>query len=316
MPACTLGHGAQPLLNHRRKSRGSSYARALHAYRMLTCPFPGEHGSVAPSRRSHRPLPRQTETRSERPGLTCEYMGGRSRVRTWVGLADGFTDLWRKACELRGCQDLQPFGHVLRMIMLILSLSCALRLPGPHFADVGVFDGVNLLPLGQLGGFLYRGGRCLRRRWPGVVRRAGRHGRSRRCGWRRTGGQGRPAGLRGWTRWRDGRGRRGCVELWALWGTGRRLEQIRPAGVGAGDERSGAEHVAPAGLRAMWYERWQMVNARVARIFCVHHEKGFGPHVVSPSLVALRCRRVTISGPWRRWSWSRSVSRRATRGRR
>ena len=80
-----LGHGAQPLLNHRRKSRGSSYARALHAYRMLTCPFPGEHGSVAPSRRSHRPLPWQTETRSERPGLTCEYMGGRSRVRTWVG---------------------------------------------------------------------------------------------------------------------------------------------------------------------------------------------------------------------------------------
>jgi len=79
------GHGAQPLLNHRRKSRGSSYARALHAYRMLTCPFPGEHGSVAPSRRSHRPLPRQTGTRSERPGLTCEYMGGRSRVRTWVG---------------------------------------------------------------------------------------------------------------------------------------------------------------------------------------------------------------------------------------
>ena len=30
------------------------------------------------------------------PGLTCGYMGGRSRVRTWVGLADGFTDrsLW------------------------------------------------------------------------------------------------------------------------------------------------------------------------------------------------------------------------------
>ena len=33
-------------------------------------------------------------TRGDRPagpGLTCGYMGGRSRVRTWVGLADGFT---------------------------------------------------------------------------------------------------------------------------------------------------------------------------------------------------------------------------------
>ena len=115
-PACRLhrhqrrlGHGAQPLLNHRRKSRGSSYAPALHAYRMLTCPFPGEHRSVAPSRRSHRPLSRQTETRSERPGLTCEYMGGRSRVRTWVGLADGFTDISQTCPGLRLCQSISDF---------------------------------------------------------------------------------------------------------------------------------------------------------------------------------------------------------------
>jgi hypothetical protein len=43
--------------------------------------------------------PPATGTRPAEPGLTCGYMGGRSRVRTWVGLADGFTESRRPARE-------------------------------------------------------------------------------------------------------------------------------------------------------------------------------------------------------------------------
>src|SRR5215475_8114067 len=86
----------QPLLNHMRQSYGSCAYTALNDHRTLTCSYLDKERSAWLSRRSYRPIPRQIETRSERPGLTCGSMGGRSRVRTWVGLADGFTDrsLW------------------------------------------------------------------------------------------------------------------------------------------------------------------------------------------------------------------------------
>src|SRR5215467_3550340 len=86
----------QPLLNHKRQSYGSGAYTALNDHRTLTCLYLDKERSAWLSRRPYRPLPRQIETRSERPGLTCGSMGGRSRVRTWVGLADGFTDrsLW------------------------------------------------------------------------------------------------------------------------------------------------------------------------------------------------------------------------------
>jgi hypothetical protein len=76
---------AQPLLKHKRQSYGSWPYTALNGHRTLTCLYLDMDRSARLSRRLHRPLPRQTETRSERPGLTCEHMGGRSRVRTWVG---------------------------------------------------------------------------------------------------------------------------------------------------------------------------------------------------------------------------------------
>src|SRR5215472_4202823 len=42
--------------------------------------------------------------------------GGRSRVRTWVGLADDFTGLWRNRSDLRERQVLRLFGHALGMV--------------------------------------------------------------------------------------------------------------------------------------------------------------------------------------------------------
>jgi len=79
------GTETQPLLNHTRRDRGSRYAPALHVYRSLTCSPTDKHGHVAFGQRSRRPLPRQTGRGPTGPGLTCGYIGGRSRVRTWVG---------------------------------------------------------------------------------------------------------------------------------------------------------------------------------------------------------------------------------------
>ena len=52
-----------------------------------------------------------SRTRNDQPrtesaqikGITAG--GGRSRVRTWVGLADGFTDPWRKGRDLHERQS-------------------------------------------------------------------------------------------------------------------------------------------------------------------------------------------------------------------
>ena len=43
--------------------------------------------------------------------------GGRSRIRTWEGVADGFTDPRRLRFDLRERQGRQLFGHALDMIM-------------------------------------------------------------------------------------------------------------------------------------------------------------------------------------------------------
>src|SRR5215510_14541082 len=59
----------QPLLNHKRQSYGSCAYTALNDHRTLTCSYLDKERSAWLSRRSYRPLPRQIETRSERPGL-------------------------------------------------------------------------------------------------------------------------------------------------------------------------------------------------------------------------------------------------------
>ena len=48
-------------------------------------------------------------------GSDLRISGGRSRVRTWVGLADGFTDISQTCPDLRLCSALPDFsGHLPR----------------------------------------------------------------------------------------------------------------------------------------------------------------------------------------------------------
>src|SRR5215471_466368 len=69
--------------------------------------------------RTRAPAIAYSRTRQDQPrtesgqfrGITAG--GGRSRVRTWEGLADGFTDLWRNRSDLRERQVPRLFRHAL-----------------------------------------------------------------------------------------------------------------------------------------------------------------------------------------------------------